>query len=138
MSIHSNQKQNIHSAFLDITINSQFSTDKNKKYIILNHRILIDNIFGKNNKKKYDKLKEFIISFSESQQIDGKEFEEINKKILDELKEIDIELLVEIFNLPMHYYHFPTTEGEKQLFLNSYLFKNNFFKNCFFESPVLF
>jgi hypothetical protein len=24
------------------------------------------------------------------------------------------------------------------LFLNSYLFKNNFFKNCFFESPVLF
>jgi hypothetical protein len=138
ININSNQKKNIHSAFLDITINSQFSNDKNKKYIILNHRILIDNIFGKDNKEKYHKLKEYIISFSNSEKLSEKEFEETNKNLLNELEQIDIELLVEIFNLPMHYYHFPTNEDEKQLFLNNKLFKNIFFKNCFFESPALF
>ncbi len=136
INIDYNKKLNIHSAFLDITINSQFSRDKYKKYIILNHRILIDSIFDKD--KKYAKLKEFIISFSEVEENRKKEYKQDNNKLLTELKETDIELLKKIFNLPLHLYHFPITEKDIKIFSNMYLFKNNLFKNCFFESPVLF
>ncbi len=149
INIDYNKKLNIHSAFLDIIINSQFSNDKNKKYIILNHRILIEHIFGKKKEITYQKLKEYIISFSKDKLIIKEELELINNELLEELElinnelleeleVIDIELLVEIFNLPIHYYHFPTKENEKQLLSTSNLLENILFKNCFFDSPILF
>jgi hypothetical protein len=78
------------------------------------------------------------LSFSEAEQNPEKELKEINNMLLKELKSIDIKLLKKIFDLPMHFYYFPITKNDKKLFSNTHLFENDLFKNCFFESPVLF
>jgi hypothetical protein len=122
---------------LDIIINSQFSNDKNKKCIILNHRILIERIFSNDKAKAYKKLREYIILFTKYQYSFEKELEELEE--FKKLEKISTKSLIDIFNLPMHFYHFPiNNQEEKQLFLESDLFQNIFFKNCFFDSPASF